>query len=220
MSKILIFAPHPDDEVLGCGGTILKHSRKGDKVYLCVITKAYTPEWSKEFIENRPKEVAEVARILGIRKTFFLDFPTAKLDTISQKELNASILKVIGEVGPEIIFLPHGGDIHKDHRLVFEAGLVATKPSNKTSVKRILCYETLSETEQGKVLKEFSPNIYEDISKEIKKKIEAMKVYKSEIKKFPHPRSLEMIKVLAKKRGSEVGFRFAEAFMLTRETIK
>lgn len=216
MKKILVIAPHPDDEVLGCGGTILKHKRSGNEVYLGVVTKAYAPEWTEAFIRNRPKEVAQSNKILGIKKTFFLDFPTVKLDTVPQKELNEAILKLIRKVKPEIMYLPHGGDINKDHRLVFEAGLVAARPSNKTSVKKIFCYETLSETVEGNGVKMFIPARYENIAKEFKKKIQAMKAYKSEIKEFPHPRSLEMIGVLAKKRGSEAGLKLAEAFMLIR----
>ncbi|MFA6394276.1 MAG: PIG-L deacetylase family protein [Patescibacteria group bacterium] len=219
MQKMLIIAPHPDDEVLGCGGTIKKYSKAGDEVFLCVVTKAYPPEWSKSFIKNRAKEVVAANNILGIKKTFFLDFPTVKLDTVPQKELNEAILSVIKIVKPRIVYLPHCGDINKDHRLVFEAGLVALRPSNNTSVKRILSYESLSETAEGRSIKEFSPTIYEKIDSEFAKKIQAMKAYKSEIRKFPHPRSLEMMEVLAKKRGSEAGYRLAEAFVLIREIL-
>ena len=214
--KILIIAPHPDDEVLGCGGTIAKYSKKGNEIYLCIVTKAYTPDWSEEFLKNRPKEIKKSNKILGIKKTYFLDFPTVKLDTIPQKELNSVILKVIQEVGPEVLYIPHEGDLNKDHRLVFEAALVAVRPTSRL-VKRILSYETLSETEGGSVIKVFIPNVYEDIAETFNIKIEAMKYYKSEIKEFPHPRSLEAIKVLAEKRGSESGIKFAEAFMLIRE---
>ena len=217
--KILVIAPHPDDEVLGCGGTIVKYAKQGHEVYLCIVTEAYLPDWSEEFIKQRPKEINQAAKLLGIKKTYLLGFPTVKLDVIPQKELNQAILAVIREVKPRIVYLPHGGDINKDHRLVFEAGLVALRPSNKTAVKKILCYETLSETAEGRSLKEFLPGIYEDINSEFKKKIEAMKVYKSEIKKFPHARSLAMLEILAKNRGSEAGLKYAEAFMLIREII-
>lgn len=216
--RILVIAPHPDDEVLGCGATIAKYTKRGDEVYLCIVTKAYTPDWSEEFLENRPQEIKESNRILGIKKTYFLDFLTVKLDTIPQKELNDSISKVVTEVKPEIVYIPHQGDLSRDHRLVFEAALVVTRPDNNNSVKKLLSYETLSETEWGRGFKEFVPNIYEDISsEEIKIKLEAMKAYGSEIKKRPHPRSLEMVKVLAEKRGSEAGTGFAEAFILIRE---
>src|SRR3989344_1153478 len=104
--KILVIAPHPDDEFLGCGGTIKKYSEKGDEVFLCIVTKAYTPDWSEEFITNRKKEIELSVKTLGISKLFLLDFPTVKLDIISQKELNDSISKVVQEVRPEIVFIP------------------------------------------------------------------------------------------------------------------
>lgn len=217
--KILVIAPHPDDEVLGCGGTIAKHAKLGCEVSLCIVTEAYTPDWSKKFIKERPEEIKKAVKLLGIEKTYFLGLPTVKLDTVPLKDLNQAILKVIKQVKPQIVYLPHGGDVNKDHRLVFEAGLVALRPSNKTAVKKILCYEVLSETAEGRNIKEFAPNVYENINNEFKKKVAAMKAYKSEIKKFPHARSLAMIAVLAKSRGSEAGFKFAEAFMMIREII-
>lgn len=216
--KILIIAPHPDDEVLGCGGTIAKHTKEGDEVYLCIVTKGYTPDWSEEFIKNRPKEIEKANKILGIKKTYFLDYPTVKLDTIPQKELNEAISKVVNEVKPDILYIPHKGDLNKDHRLVFESSLVATRPANH-KVKKILSYETLSESEWGQPIEVFISNVYVDISETFGKKIEAMKAYGSELKQYPHPRSLEIIEALAKKRGSEVGVKFAEAFMLIREIV-
>ena len=141
------------------------------------------------------------------------------MDTIPQKELNEAISKVVNEVNPDILYIPHKGDLNKDHRLVFESCLVATRPANH-KIERILSYETLSETEWGQSIEPFTPNVYIDISDTIKTKIEAMKAYKSELKWYPHPRSLEIIEALAKKRGSEVGVKFAEAFMLIREIVE
>jgi LmbE family N-acetylglucosaminyl deacetylase len=217
--KILIIAPHPDDEVLGCGGTIANHTKRRDEVHLCIVTKGYTPDWSKEFLKNRPKEVEKANKILGIKKTYFLDYPTVKLDTIPQKELNESISNVVNEVDPDIVYIPHKGDLNKDHRLVFETSLVVTRPGNH-KIKRILSYETLSETEWGQPIEPFIPNVYVDISETFVTKIEAMNAYESELKQYPHPRSLEIIEALAKKRGSEVGVKFAEAFMLVRELVE
>ena len=217
-NKMLVIAPHPDDEVLGCGGTIVKHAKNGNEVYLCVVTKGYTPDWSEEFLKNRPKEIEKANKILGIKKTHFLDYPTVKLDTIPQKELNEAISKVVNEVKPDILCIPHKGDVNKDHRLVFEASLVATRPANH-KVKKILSYETLSETDWGQPIEPFVPNVYVDISETLGKKIEAMKAYGSELKQYPHPRSLEIIEALAKKRGSEVGVKFAEAFILIKEIV-
>lgn len=216
--KVLVITPHPDDEVLGCGGTISKHSNQGDEVYNCIITKAYTPDWSEEFIENREKEIEKANKILGIKNTYFLDYPTVKLDTIPQKELNEAIYKVVDEVKPDVTYIPHKGDLNKDHRLIFESSLVATRPVNH-KVKKILSCETLSETEWGQSIEPFIPNVYVDVSETFEKKIEAMKAYESELKQYPHPRSLEIIEALAKKRGSEIGVNFAEAFVLIREVI-
>ena len=219
MMKILIIAPHPDDEVLGCGGTIAKHTKERDEVCFCIVTKAYLPDWSEEFIKNRPKEIEKANKILGIKKTYFLDYPTVKLDTIPQKELNESISKVVNEVNPDVVYIPHKGDLNKDHRLVFESCLVVTRPANH-KVKRILSYETLSETEWGQAIEPFIPNVYVDISETFEKKIKAIKAYESELREYPHPRSLEIVEALAKKRGSEVGVNFAEAFILIREIVE
>ena len=217
--KVLVVAAHPDDEVLGLGGTIVNHQQQGDDVYLCIVTKAYTPEWSKKFIDNRSKEIVKASKILKIKEIFYLNFPTVKLDTVPQKKLNKSILKIISQVNPEILYLPYKGDLHKDHRLVFEASMTVTRPVGH-QVARILCYETLSETDWGQSIEVFIPNVYVDISKTFKTKIKAMQAYASELKTPPHPRSIEIIEILAKKRGSEIGAKLAEAFMLIKEFNK
>lgn len=214
--KILVIAPHPDDEVLGCGGTIAKYSQRGKEIYLCIATKGYRPDWSEDFLKNRPRQIETVNKILGIKKTYFLDYPTVKLDTFSQKELNESVSKIINEVKPDILYIPHRGDLNKDHRLIFETCLIAARPTN-LRIKKILSYEVLSETEWGRPMEPFIPNIYVDISATLDKKIEAMKAYEKELKQYPHPRSPEAIEALAKRRGSEANLRFAEAFVLIRE---
>ncbi len=222
MKRILVIAPHPDDEVLGCGGTIAGHAAAGDEVRLCVVTRAYTPEWTEEVIRIKRQEVNEASGILGIKETSFLDLPTVKLDTLPQKELNNAIARVVDAVKPDVVYLPHKGDLNRDHRLVFEAALVALRPLEGNTVSRILCYETLSETEWGipDVESVFIPNVYVDIANTLETKLAAMSAYASELKKSPHPRSLEMLKVLARKRGSEAGIAAAEAFILIREIIR
>ncbi len=216
--KILVIAPHPDDEVLGCGGTIARHVANSDDVFLCIATRAYTPDWSEDFIKNRKKEIENSCRILGIKKTYFLNFPTVKLDTIPQKDLNFSFSSILEQINPDIVYIPFKGDLNKDHRVIFEALLVATRPVN-SSVSRVLAYEILSETEWGNPIEIFTPNYYVDISNTLEKKINSMQAYKSEIRDYPHPRSPDVIRALAIKRGSEAGVKFAEAFMLIREVI-
>ena len=217
--RVLVIAPHPDDEVLGCGGTMAKHASEGDEVYLCIVTKAYPPEWPEDEMKERRDEVLRVNKVLGIKKTSFLDLPTAKLDTIPQKELNSLIAQVIDKVKPQILYIPHKGDVNNDHRLVFDAAMVAIRPRPGPVIKRVLSYETLSETEWAAPSKEsaFMPNVYVDISGALETKLKAMAEYKSELKEFPHPRSLEAISALAKIRGAAVGVEAAEAFMLVRE---
>jgi len=209
--NILVIAPHPDDEVLGCGGTIAKYSRAGHAVFLCVVTCAYTPDWSVEFIENRPEEVKKANGILGIKQTFFLNFLTVKLDTVPRKTLNDELQLIINKVKPDMLFIPHKGDLNLDHRIVFEAALVAARPGS--GVKRLLSYET-TETDWGRQLEPFVPNVYENILETFRQKLEAMTVYRSELRGFPHPRSLDAMATLARKRGVEAGLKQAEAFML------
>ena len=218
MEKVLIVVAHPDDEVLGMGATIFKHVSNGDEIHLVITTEGYTPPWSKEFIENMSKQMKKSSKILGIKKVYLLGFPTVKLDTIPQKELNDAISKVINDFKPDILYIPHKGDLNKDHRLIFEACLVASRPVNH-KIKRILSCEVLSETEWGQAIEPFVPNLYVDIGKYINKKIEAFSAYKSEVREFPNPRSIEGIKSLARKRGSEVCLPYAEAFIIVREIL-
>jgi len=196
--KVLIVAPHPDDEVLGCGGTIARLGQEGFDIHVLIVTTAYAPDWSEEFIKNRKREIKEAHRILGVRKTHFLNYPTAKLDTISRKKINSDLAKIIEKIKPDIVFLPFKGDLHHDHRIIFEASLVALRPAS-FRIKKILSYETLSETEWGQELYTFKPNIYFDITNTFEKKVQAIKAYLSELREFPHPRSIEAIEALAKK---------------------
>lgn len=219
MPVVLAIAPHPDDEVLGCGGTIAKHVLSGEQVYLCIVTQVYTPEWPEHEIKERKEEALKASGILGIKKTYFSNLPAVKLDTISQKELNQVIAQIVGKVQPEVIYVPHRGDVNRDHQLVFDAAMVAIRPQPGTVIRRVLCYETLSETEWAAPFAEhaFIPNVYVDISETLEIKLRAMSAYKLELREFPHPRSLEAISTLAKRRGASIGVRAAEAFVLIRE---
>lgn len=214
MQKILVIAPHPDDEVLGCGGTIKKYAQRGVEISLCVVTVAYTPEWSQGFIYDRPRQIRSAADVLGIKDIHMLGFPTVKLDTLPQKELNEKIAGVIRKVLPDTLYIPHRGDLNRDHQLVHEAALVAARPRAGQSIKQVLVYEALSETEWG--FAPFIPTVYEEVTETLESKFEAMRMYASEVREFPHPRSQEAIEALAKKRGSEAGLTRAEAFMLVR----
>lgn len=216
--KILVIAAHPDDEVMGVGGTIAKYVKNGAEVFLCVVTKAYPPDWSERIIREKRKEVLKASKILGIKDVRFLDLPTVKLDTVPQKELNERISRYVEEIRPEIVFVPHRGDLHKDHRLVFESAMVAVRPVPNCLIKKVLSYELPSSTEWTPSPENaFIPNLYVDISDTLERKIKAMSVYKTELKRYPHPRSLKSIQIYAEKRGMEAGLKAAEAFVLIRE---
>jgi len=219
MLKVLAIAPHPDDEVFGCGGTLAKHARAGDEVHLCIVTRTYPPEWPEKEIEERRREVHRSADILGIKQVHFLDLPTVKLDTIPRKDLVGRFTQLLDAVEPEVVFIPHKGDVNLDHQAVFQAAMVAIRPQPGSTLKKVLSCETLSETEWGVPDPDsvFIPSLFVDISETLEVKLQAMAEYKLELKEFPHPRSLEAITTQAKLRGSTVGVAAAEAFMLIRE---
>ena len=220
--KILVISPHPDDETLGCGGTILKHKDIGDKIYWLIITNIDIKNgWDKDIVEERQKEIETVAEMYDFEKTFKLDYPTAKLDTIPMQEIIESISKVIFEIKPEIIYLPNRSDVHTDHQITFKTAYSCTKNFRYSFIKKILMYETLSETEFAPALPEniFVPNVFVDITNYFEKKLEIFKIYKSEIMKDPLPRSLDSIKALARYRKSQIGVEYAEGFVLIREVM-
>ena len=210
--NILIIAAHPDDEVLGMGGTIKKFSNLGYNIQLCVISEGASAQYSdKEMVNVRRESCIKAGKILGIQDFKFLGFPDAKLDSIPQLEINIEIEKIISEFKPEIVFTISDGDLSQDHQKVFDSTLVATRPIN-SQIRKVLAYEL-----PGPRIFQFQPTIYEDISTEIISKNEAMLKYESEIEQFPHPRSIESIESLAKYRGSQSGLKFAEAFRLIYE---
>lgn len=218
MSRILFVAPHPDDEILGCGGTIWKHARSGDQVHVLIATRGDKKIYSDERVKNVRQEALKAHQLLGVAETRFLDFPAPNLDTVSLAELASAIKGVITELKIDTIYLPHHGDIHHDHTAVFNAGLVASRPANGVSVHAIYAYETLSETEWAipNGSEAFIPTRFVNIGDALEHKLDAMKCFKSQLREFPNPRSLETIESLAKYRGSTMGFHMAEAFMVIR----
>lgn len=224
MKNILIVAPHCDDEILGCGGIIAKYIANGAAVYVAIVTNGHlgAPElFSKKGTEKVRSEALASHKLLGITNTFFLDFPAVRLDAIPSYQLSNEISKVIKENKIEVLYIPHRGDIHKDHRITFEAALVAARPICNSTVKKILAYETLSETEWAAPFGDdaFIPTVFEDIEGFIEKKLEAFACFSTQIKEFPHSRSFKAIEVLSNMRGATVGKTNAEAFMLVREIL-
>ncbi|MEN7538020.1 PIG-L deacetylase family protein [Aurantiacibacter flavus] len=219
LGKTLIVAPHPDDEVLGCGGTIARLADAGQEVHVAVVTRGYEPAFPEALIEQVRAELAEAHKVLGVAKCHFLDLPAAALDTLPAAKLNAAIGGLVREIAPETLFLPFIGDIHVDHQLVFTAGLVSARPRGPEAPRRVYAYETLSETNWAApgVTETFAPNVYFDISDTIERKLRAFACFESQVKPFPDERSLKTIEALATVRGSTVYLPAAEAFMLLRE---
>ena len=210
--NILVIAPHPDDEVLGMGGTIKKLSKK-NKIILCVVSEGATAQYKdKKMIKVRRDSCKKTAKILGISQTKFLDYPDMRLN-LSHLDINKKLEEIIEKYKPEIVYTAPKNDLNLDHQVVFSSTLVACRP--KSGVKQILCYEI-----QGNTKVPFVPNVFENIEKEFSYKIKGFKMYKSEIEEFPNPRSIIAIENLAIMRGIESGFKKAEAFELIKKIKK
>jgi LmbE family N-acetylglucosaminyl deacetylase len=222
--KVLVVAAHPDDEILGCGGTIAREIEKGYEVYILLLSKGVAsrvPNKNKLNLEKNKlmNESKSALKIVGIKESniFFGNFPDNKFDSVSLLDIVKFIESFIEKIKPNIIYTHYKDDLNIDHRKTFEAVITATRPIENYSVRKILSFEVLSSTEWAFNFKKFAPNIYVNIEDTINKKIEALRRYKSEIREYLHPRSVDGIKILAKKRGLEVGMRYAEGFILVRE---
>ena len=219
--KTLVIAPHPDDELLGCGGTILRRASDGYTVGLIHMTSmSEETGWTSDQIGKRASEIKAVCDGLGVKNIHYfpLGFHSTELDQLPLVDLVRGISKVVTEFQPTELLIPNESDAHSDHRVTFKAATACSKWFRCPSIKRIMAYETLSETDaslgQEKI---FAPTIFVDISLQMEKKLALMRLYQSEIDDFPFPRSEEAIRALGMVRGAQVGFSAAEAFMLLRE---
>lgn len=215
----IVVAPHPDDEVLGVGGTLLRRKSEGAKVAWLIITSiAAERGWSEHKVKQRAEEIKQITKLFGFDEVFTLDFPTTKLDQVPMSDLVTRISEVFVSFEPEEVFVPHPSDVHTDHRVVFDAVASCTKWFRYPSVKRVLAYETLSETDFSLGIgQSFRPNVFVNIEAFIEDKLRAMEIYGSEQGVFPFPRSREAIRALATLRGAASGYMAAEAFELLRE---
>lgn len=218
MVKILVIAPHLDDEVLGCGGTIAKHVASGDSVSVCVVAHRvyeHVYDAAKANVEQAHSQMAK--NTLGYDEIAYLDLPDERLDACLQ-DIIIPLEKFFCRVRPEIVYIPFYGDNHQDHRAVFHAARVVLRPSATAHIRAIFMYETPSSTEQSLPSAEgaFVPNHYVNIDKWLDKKLAAIRCYETEKREFPHPRSEMALQTLAQKRGTEIGFPCAEAFMILR----
>ena len=220
MNKTLIIAVHPDDETLGCGGTLLKHKANGDKIHWLIVTNIKESDgFKKDLVTRRNNEINKVSKMYAFDSVHKLGLSTMTVDEYSMSELIRKISKVINEVKPNIIYLPFKSDVHSDHRHVFDASYSCTKSFRYPFIKKIYMVETLSETEFAPSTKEdsFIPNVFVDISNFMDKKLEIMRVFKSEMGEHPFPRSERNLLALATLRGATAGCDYAESFVLLKE---
>ncbi|MBX9454637.1 MAG: PIG-L family deacetylase [Rhizobium sp.] len=217
--RTLVVAPHPDDEVLGCGGTLARLASTGAETHVAVVTEGKPPAYSADAVRIVREEAMRAHAILGVAETHWLGLPAAALAETAHATLNASLLRLLSHLKPRSLLLPFVGDIHVDHQLIFASALVAARPHQEDFPQLILAYETLSETNWNApyLTPAFVPNVYVDISDELERKLEAMQCFASQLRAAPHERSVETLRALATLRGATVLKRAAEAFVLVRQ---
>jgi len=220
--NVLAISAHPDDETLGCGGTLVKHRNQGDSIYWIVTTVCHEPQWSAEAIRRKAVEVDNVARAYNAH-VFRLGFLNAQLDRVAIGELMKPIEAIVEDVRPEVVYVLHGGDIHTDHHALFTAAMSVLKPFYmlRRGIRRVLSYETLSSTDAAPsgAGRMFLPNVFSDITPYLDEKVEIMRLYETEIHADPLPRSPSAIRALARFRGATISTEYAEAFTLVRELM-
>jgi N-acetylglucosamine malate deacetylase 1 len=220
--RILVVAAHPDDETLGAGGTIAWHTAHGDTVWVCILSEGASSR------HDRVQQQLDCARracdVLGVDNLVLVGLPDQRLDTLSLLDVISPIEQCIDDLQPEVVLTHFGGDLNEDHRLVSRATMVAARPVPGTSVRRVCAFEIASSTDwappvPGSV---FAPNLYVDISGTLEVKLAAMKAYaetyRSEVRPYPHPRSMEALTAYAQRHGAASGQLAAEPFMLLRES--
>lgn len=224
MSRILVIAAHPDDEVLGMGGTIAKYATRGDEIAVLIVTDGSTSQYRndpklQEIMRTKKAETANCAATLGVKHLFYGELPDMKLDVTPHVDINRVIENSIEDFQPSIVFTHFSGDVNKDHRMVYESTLVACRPVSEQCVKRLFLYSVPSSTEWNvqTATNSFLPNWYEDISGEYaEKKYKAMECYKTELREYPHPRSIQYLRTADAAEGNRVGLLSAESFILLR----
>jgi LmbE family N-acetylglucosaminyl deacetylase len=218
--RILIVAAHPDDETLGVGGTMAKLAAASHEVHVCILTEGVTAR--HRHVAQQQKCAMRACEVLGVSDVMFCGLPDQRLDALPLLDVITPIEKRVGQIRPDLVFTHFSQDANQDHRIVFQATLVATRPMPRTSVATVLCYETASSTEwappfPGSV---FSPNLFVDISATLPVKLDAMRAYEQtfsgEMHPFPHPRSYQALEAISRRHGAASGVDAAEAFMLVR----
>ena len=214
--RVLCLAAHPDDETLGVGGILARHARAGDAVTLVVATVAYEPRWSADVIARKRRECLAAARILGIADVQFLGFQSMHLNALPAMELNDAVGRAVADARPDIVYAPPCDDINRDHAVLFDAALVATRPTGGPAPRKLYSYE-IPTTTRFNLPGRWHANSYHDIADTLETKLAAMAAYETELREPPHPRSIDAIRAFARERGAALGRPYAEALMLVRE---
>jgi len=217
--RIIVITPHPDDETLGCGGTLFRQKAEKNEIYWLIVTGiSEETGWPKKVVKKREAEINSVANIYGFTEVFQLRLPTTRIDSLPVSDMIEKITEVYKKVEPEIIYMPYAYDVHTDHQIIAKVVQSTLKWFRHPYLHKILMYETPSETEFNFVEnRNFNPNIFIDISNFLDDKIKVMKIYQKEISEHPFPRSEKNMRALATFRGSQSGFQAAEAFELVYE---
>ena len=224
-SRILVIAAHPDDEVLGCGGTIARLAKEGHNVYVSILGEGITSRYSQRSqadeveVKRLRDGCREVAKLLGTKDVFVYNLPDNRFDTVPLLDVVKIIEGLVEKIAPQVVYTQHGGDLNVDHGVVYRATLAATRPLPGGPVREVYAYEVPSSTEWAfqKLSPVFKPNLYIDISDTLELKIQAMKLYEGEMRPYPHPRSPEILRAVARRWGSVVGMEAVEAFESIRE---
>ena len=227
MSNILVVAAHPDDELLGVGGTIRRHADNRDVVDCVILGEGMTSrtqkreEWDKSTLDGLKNQTLKAAEIIGYRDVYFSGLPDNRFDSVDLLDIIKEVDRHIQSLKPQIIYTHHYGDLNVDHRRTFEAVITATRPIAEYCVKEIYCFETPSSTEWN--FKDgdnvFKPNVFIGIDDTINAKLRSMECYESEVRDYPHPRSIKALEVIAARWGTVVGKNYAEAFELIRKVV-
>jgi LmbE family N-acetylglucosaminyl deacetylase len=222
-TKVLVVAAHPDDEILGCGGTVARLSAQGHEVSTLILGEGITSrdglsdaQKTKKALESLKKDARKANKIIGSKDVFFGGFPDNRFDSVPLLEIVKYIENIKNRLRPSIMFTHYENDLNIDHRITYLASITATRPLPQEPVKSLYSFEVLSSTEWSYPLK-FSPDVFFDIEEYIGKKISALKEYKTEVRSYPHPRSITGVKLNAQYRGMSVGLKFAEAFKTVRD---
>lgn len=222
---ILVIAAHPDDEVLGCGGTIARLSQEGHAVHIAILGEGITSRYAQReeadtaLIDALHTKSQQAADLMGAAKLSLFSLPDNRFDTVPMLEVVKIVEGLIERFSPEVVYTQHGGDLNVDHVVTYRATLTATRPMAGSPVKAVYAYEVASSTEWAfqQFSPPFQPNVFVNIGDTLDVKIRAMEMYESEARRFPHPRSPEALTAIARRWGSVVGVPAAEAFELVRE---